>query len=235
MCPYSGRPDNHSGHMLTHRLLLFETMRDPAAYNVYVSHLVRREGPCGSLRDGGLAEYVAKTPFLFFVKGRNTATVCLACDTKQPCWTTVPPSPMIGVRDFEKYVDKHRRAGCFSDIEATRANTRTTLEDIVAGTAARTRVLRAGAKPVEAPTANVLEVAPGPAAAPAARAAGGEIKNHVVLSPDLRTMINTLYGNDDLVENLARADTPEEHNEELLRCLEIVLQDAIRERAGRTM
>jgi len=232
MCPYEGRPDNHSGHMLTHRLLLFETMRNEAAYNVYVSYLVRRDGPCGSLRDGGLSEYVAKTPFLFFVKGRNTATVCLACDTKKPCWTAVPPSPMIGVRDFEKYVEKHRRAGCFDDIPSTRANTRTTLEDIVAGTEARTRVLRAGARSIEAPAANVLEVAPGPA--PAAPASG-EVKNHVVLTPALQTMINTLYGNDDLVENLKRAETPEEHNEELLRCLEIVLQDAIRERARLTM
>ena len=105
MCSYSGRPDKHIVHMLTHRTLLFETMRDPTNYKNYVAHIVRPGGPLNALL-GGLEDYVAKTPFLFFVKGRSTATICLACDTRNPCWTTVPPSPMIGVKDFEKYVEK---------------------------------------------------------------------------------------------------------------------------------
>ena len=226
MCSYSGRPDKHIVHMLTHRTLLFETMRDPTNYKNYVAHIVRPGGPLNALL-GGLEDYVAKTPFLFFVKGRSTATICLACDTRNPCWTTVPPSPMIGVKDFEKYVEKHHRAGCFANVAETRANTRTTLDDIIRGTEARTHVLRAGGRPLPV-AVNTVEVAPA-AAAPAPRTRGlRAVRNHVEISSDLRTMINTLYGNDDPQDNLAAAETPEEYNEELLRCLEAVLQEAIR-------
>jgi hypothetical protein len=140
------------------------------------------------------------------------------------------------MRAFETFVQKHTESGCFANIAEVRTNTLTTLQDIQTGTIAPMRVLRRALLPERAPRPPPDPAAPVPEAAPAAppppRAVNKVVntaatRGAITIPSKLIDLVNVLYGNNDVRDALAAAETDEDYNSELLEFLGLVLKTAI--------